>query len=77
MEKILIETRLSSGVAWYITKDSIFTMSREYGIDPDGRQLNGDWVLRKSGEWIDSDTYRTDLAEKHGFTISWQPLCCN
>lgn len=74
MEKILIETRLSSDIAWYATKDNIFTMNREYGISPDGTQLSGEWVLRKEGEWVDFHTYRTSLAEKHGFKIGWQPF---
>ena len=47
-----------------------FVMQREYGISPNGNQINGFWVLRdKFGTWIGFDQYRYNLAELHSFEL--------
>jgi hypothetical protein len=46
------------------------TMTREYGLTPNGNQLNGRWVLRdQKGQWIDMDKYRFDLSERHDIQL--------
>lgn len=53
----------------YRAKDGA-TIKREYGETPNGNATNGQWVLRDSyGIWIDYDTYRNDLAERHGHIL--------
>jgi len=44
-----------------------YTMRREKkGTTPNGNPLNNRWVLRDcSGNFIDFDQYRNDLAERH------------
>lgn len=46
-----------------------FTMQREYGETPNGNPLSGRWVLRKEGQFIDFDQYRSDLAERNNIRI--------
>jgi len=43
----------------------LYTIQREYGKTPNGNDLNGRWVLRKQGEFIDFDKYRNDLLERY------------
>lgn len=46
--------------------DVAFTMAREQGLTENGNPLNGRWVLRDArGVWVDFDTYRNDLMERH------------
>jgi len=45
--------------------DKLYTIQREYGKTPNGNDLNGRWVLRKQGEFIDFDKYRNDLLERY------------
>ena len=46
--------------------DVAFTMAREQGLTDNGNPLNGRWVLRDAGGgWVDFDTYRNDLMERH------------
>ena len=45
--------------------DKLYTIQREYGKTPNGNDLNGRWVLRKQGEFIDFDKYRYDLLERY------------
>lgn len=42
-----------------------YSMTREYGKTPNGNDLEGEWVLRKNGEFVDFDQYRIDLAERN------------
>lgn len=42
------------------------SMGRENGLDPNGNPIGGRWVLRsESGEFIDFDQYRHDLASRN------------
>lgn len=46
------------------------TMKREYGRTPNGNAVRGRWVLRdKGGAWMDVDTYRYDLFERHKLKV--------
>ena len=48
----------------YETDDEIHVVKREHGLTPNGNPLNGKWVYRKNGEFIDYDQYRNDLFER-------------
>ena len=47
------------------------TMARESGtLTPNGNDVAGRWVLRNgTGEWVDYDRYRNDLAERHDLEL--------
>ena len=46
-------------------------LEREYGRTPNGNLVGGRWVLRNpSGQWVDFDTYRNDLAERHNIDLN-------
>ena len=48
-----------------------YRMQREEGCTPGGNPINGRWVLRDpSGQWIDFDQYRNDLAERHNLELA-------
>lgn len=47
------------------------TLQREYGETPNGNALNGRWVLRSEGNFIDFDKYRYDLAERNDICIDF------
>ena len=50
--------------------DSGHTMAREYGLSPNGNNLNGKWVLRdREGNFVDFDKYRNDLAERNNLKL--------
>lgn len=52
--------------------DDHFVVSREYGIHPKSQMpMQGTWVMRNyhTGEFIDSDRYINDLAERNNFNI--------
>ncbi len=58
-------TLTSKGKASYLASDGR-TMAREEGFTPNGNEIAGRWVLRdQAGAWLDVDTYRVDLAERH------------
>jgi hypothetical protein len=42
-----------------------YTLKREYGKTPNGNDLNGKWVLRIGGVFVDFDQYRSDLIERN------------
>lgn len=46
-----------------------FVIRREYGKTPNGNDLNGNWVLRKNGEFVDFDRYRLDLEERNHMVL--------
>ncbi len=47
-----------------------YMMQREYGMTPNGNQLNGRWVLRDSaGKMLDFDRYQNDLAEHYNLRL--------
>ncbi len=53
-------------------RDDELVMSREYGVHPtSGMALQGKWVLRNyhTGEFMDSDKYMIDLAERNNIKI--------
>lgn len=46
------------------------SLRREYGLTPNGNEINGRWVLRdKDGNFLDFGTYRNDLCEHHNLEI--------
>lgn len=46
------------------------SMGRENGLDPKGNPIGGRWVLRsESGEFVDFDQYRHDLASRNGLDL--------
>ena len=49
--------------------DDYWTLAREYGRTPNGTMINGSWVLRNKGEWVDFSQYRVDLMERNKFEI--------
>ncbi len=52
-----------------ISEDGI-TMGREFtGETENGNAYAGRWVVRQHGVFIDIDTYRNDLAERHNFSF--------
>lgn len=55
----------------YASKDGSVTMKRENGMSPNGNSLNGWWVLRVNGEFVDFDQYRADLVERNDMIISY------
>lgn len=56
----------------YIRNDVQFTIAREYGKSPEGNPLMGAWVIRNffTGDYIDHDRHRTDLAERHAIKLT-------
>lgn len=55
---------------------AVYVLKREHkGLTPNGNPLHGQWVLRnKMGDFLDIDTYRNDIAERHGLELvsqSW------
>ena len=42
---------------------SEYVLKREYGKTPNGNDVNGRWVLRLDGTFLDFDRYRNDLIE--------------
>lgn len=55
------------------TSEDGHVMKREEGLTPNGNPINGRWVLRSpDGSWVDVDTYRIDLANCHGFEITYR-----
>ena len=47
------------------------TIKRENGKTPNGNPIGLRWVLRgPNGEWIDFDTYRHDLFERHNLYLN-------
>jgi hypothetical protein len=46
-----------------------YVLNREYGKTPNGNDLNGKWVLRLDGKFIDFDKYRNDLIERHNIKL--------
>ena len=42
-----------------------FVVAREYGKTPNGNPINGRWVYRTDGHYVDHNQYRNDLAEQH------------
>lgn len=62
-------TQLFEHHGGYLSEDG-HTMRREHGLTPNNNELGGQWVLRDpSGQWIDFDKYRYDLADRNGFYI--------
>lgn len=53
----------------YVSEDGRWSMKRENGLTPHGNPLNGKWVLRNNGQFVDFDRYRSDLAGRNGFEI--------
>lgn len=54
----------------YVSKEG-YRMQREYGLTPNGNNINGRWVLRgPNKELIDFYYYRDDLLERHGFVFA-------
>lgn len=50
--------------------ESGYTLAREQGLTPNGNCMNGKWVLRSpSGEMLDFDRFRNDIAERHNLTL--------
>lgn len=46
------------------------TLKREYGETPNGKTMNGRWVLRNSeGKFLTFDRYRNDIAEEYGLKL--------
>ena len=59
-------------ITTYMSGDGSLIISREYGIHPDSKMpMAGMWVLRNriTGEFIDSDIYSSDLAERNNINI--------
>ncbi len=53
----------------YVWEDDT-SMRREYGLTPEGNEIDGRWVLRdRYGHWIDVDKYRYDIAPRHNKEI--------
>ncbi len=51
----------------YVTENG-GTIKRELGLTPNLNPIDSRWVYRDAnGVFIDVDTYRTDLFERHGF----------
>jgi hypothetical protein len=51
--------------------DDGYVMQREYGKTPNGNNLDGRWVFSDpSGQLIDFDQYRNDLAERNNFQLA-------
>lgn len=75
MLPILIELPASGeGVCFdntYVSPCKRWTMARENGLTPAGNHVNGRWVLRRDGEWVDFDKYRSDLAERNRFKFDY------
>ena len=46
-----------------------YALNREYGKTPNGNNLNGKWVLRLDGKFIDFDKYKNDLIERHNIKL--------
>jgi hypothetical protein len=48
-----------------------YVMAREYGVSPTGNVFMGAWVIREylTGEYIDHDRNRHDLAERHAIKL--------
>ena len=55
----------------FYRNDVLHVIAREYGVSPVGNPLLGSWVLRKffTGEYIDHDHNRNDLAERHAIKL--------
>lgn len=55
----------------YTRNDVQFVIAREYGQSPEGNPLMGAWVIRNyfTGDYIDHDRHRTDLAERHAIKL--------
>jgi hypothetical protein len=55
----------------YTRNDVQFVIAREYGQSPEGNPLMGSWVIRNffTGDYIDHDRHRTDLAERHAIKL--------
>jgi len=54
----------------YSNHDRQLTINREYGNTPNGNQIDGRWVLRVNGVFIDVDRHRHDLMERHSLRIA-------
>jgi hypothetical protein len=53
------------------------TAKREYGTTPNGNPMNGMWVLQTAtGEMVDFDQYRHDLASRNGLTYEDFAAAC-
>lgn len=66
MKIALFETRDDER---YESRDGVMVIAREYGETPNGNPLNGRWVLRRNGEFVDFDKYRNDLAEHNNLEL--------
>lgn len=67
-----VQKLMQFNITTYMSGDGVLIMSREYGIHPESNMpLAGKWVLRNriTGEFIDSDTYSSDLAERNNINI--------
>lgn len=54
----------------YRSKDGVWEMRRDFdGTSPNGNAFNGRWVLTRSGEYVDYDQYRYDLAERYNLDL--------
>lgn len=60
------------GITTYFSADGKFVISREYGIHPESNMpMQGNWVLRNraTGEFVDSDIYSNDIAERNDIQL--------
>lgn len=60
------------GITTYFSTDGKFVISREYGPHPvSNMPMQGNWVLRNrtTGEFIDSDIYSNDIAERNDIRL--------
>ena len=53
----------------YVEHNGEHTMQREYGDSPNGNPLQGKWVLRKAGKWIDFGADRFALANRNDLNL--------
>lgn len=54
----------------YRSENGSVTLGREHGETPNGSLIDGRWVLRALGVYVDVDRYRFDLAERHGHVLT-------
>ena len=71
MTYILYEHRqLESEVdVTYISEDKRLTMKREKGIGPNKENIDGHWVFRKDGLFVDHDWNRNDLSDRSNIRL--------
>lgn len=67
--EVLYEATEDRETEKYTSEDGEHVVAREDGPTPNGNELNGKWVYRKCGVWVDFDKYRHDLAERNSLAL--------